>query len=136
MWLLIECMVSRAKTALGKNREAPEQDAGRAGLMGCSALGASKCPLLHACPFLNSTVSALSITEQHLPSILLDFWSQEVKLGDGIGGSKDHSFSCERTGGDSVHAVSPEYLVDEIAAQRQQVNGCARSHGVRTHLKE
>lgn len=39
-----------------------------------------------------------------------------MKLGDGIGGSKDHSFSCEGTGGDSVHAVSSEYLVDEIAA--------------------
>lgn len=31
-------------------------------------------------------------------------------------------------GGDSIHSVSPEYLVDEIAAQRQQVNGCARTH--------
>lgn len=26
--------------------------------------------------------------------------------------------------------------MDEITAQRQQVNGCARSHGVRTHPKE
>lgn len=59
-----------------------------------------------------------------------------MKLGDGIGGCKDNSFSREGTGRDSVHAVSPKYLGDEIAAQRQPVNGCARSHGVRTHPKE
>lgn len=53
----------RAKTSLGQNKEAPEQEAGRAGLMGCSALAFPKCPLLHACPFLNSTMSAPPITE-------------------------------------------------------------------------
>lgn len=45
-------------------------------------------------------------------------------------------FHVKELGWDSVHAVFPEYLVDETAAQRQQVNGCARSHGVRTHPKE
>lgn len=56
-WVRLECWNGRE---MWQNKEAPEQDAGRAGLMGCSALAASKCLLLHACPFLNSPVSALS----------------------------------------------------------------------------
>lgn len=68
-WLWMECMVSRGKTSLGQNKEAPEQDAGRAGLMDCSALAAPKCPLFHACPCL----TALCIPCQLQNSVCLLF---------------------------------------------------------------
>lgn len=44
-------------------------------------------------------------------------------------------FRVKEIGGFSPCCV-PGVPVDETAAQRQQVNGCTRNHGVRTHPKE
>lgn len=71
-----------------------------------------------------------------MPFDLLDFWHQEVRLGDGVGGSKGHFVSYEGNGVGSVHAVSPEYLWMGSQHGGKQVNGCIKSRAVRTRPKE
>lgn len=100
-WLLVGWMVSRGRTSLEDNKEAPQQDAEESWFDRVLSSGCLYVPLVPCLAFSYSIAHFLSIAEQH---VLFDSLCQEVRLGNGVHGSKSCFLSHEGKGAGSVHA--------------------------------
>lgn len=94
-------MVSRGRTSLEDNKEAPQQDAEESWFDRVLSSGCLYVPLVPCLAFSYSIAHFLSIAEQH---VLFDSLCQEVRLGNGVHGSKSCFLSHEGKEAGSVHA--------------------------------
>lgn len=122
--------MSKGRTSLGHNKEAPQQDAGESWFDGVLSSGCLYVPIVPCLPVSYSIAHFLSVAEQHVQFDLFDSLCQEVRLGDGVGGSKSHFLSHEGKEAGSVHAEQCPRTGSQRGGER--VTGCARSRGVRT----